>query len=91
MSRLRHLRSVTALASRGGRGLPSRPTSAVSKDVDETKVLVEVRNMKKQLLVLWGYLSCGSMGYLAWESIQLHNALEQARQVKKKKKQDLKN
>ncbi|CAE5966765.1 unnamed protein product [Arabidopsis arenosa] len=123
------LRYVTALASRGGRGLLSRrsfSTSAVSKgmmerfrklskpvgrltagyliahreelvkeelekDVDETKVLVEVRNMKKQMLVLWGYLSCGSMGYLAWESIQLHNALEQARQVKKKKKQELKN
>ncbi|CAH8259994.1 unnamed protein product [Arabidopsis lyrata] len=89
MSRLSHLRSVTALASHRGRGLLSRRNFSTS-DV-ETKVLVEVRNMKKQMLLLWGYLSCGSMGYLAWESIQLHNALEQARQVKKKKKQDLKN
>ncbi|CAL9220269.1 unnamed protein product [Arabidopsis halleri] len=88
MSRLSHLRSVTALASRGGRGLLSRRNFSTS-DVDETKGMMEIRNTKKQILVLWGYLSCGSMGYLAWESIQLNNAVEQARQVKNKKKQEL--
>ncbi|CAL9220420.1 unnamed protein product [Arabidopsis halleri] len=84
MSRLSHLRSVAALASRGGRGLLSRRSSSTSAVSKETKGMMEIRNTKKQVLVLWGYLSCGSMGYLAWESIQLNNAVEQARQVKKK-------
>ncbi|CAL9220417.1 unnamed protein product [Arabidopsis halleri] len=69
MSRLSHLRSVAALASRGGRGLLSRrnfSSSDVSKDVETKGMMERFRKLSKPV----GRLTAGYLiAYLVLDDL----------------------